>query len=194
MQLPGSQAKIINIIWLLNSKAIHYQRRSSLSERSQDSEDIISILGYMKRNRIIARRDRCKAVMDEHFWMDFTRAYDCAERWLSDVGLSLEAPSSPSYTPVTAPEGRRFRAFANRSDPTAGSTRQTSAGAGISSNRTNSSPRLSREPSSLQTGLYQRFSSRVTPSLNPSLDTARQTGGLREGDSIRATPRPNSSR
>ena len=194
VQLPGSQAKIMNIIWLLNSKAIHYRERLTPSEKIRDSEDIISILDYMRRHRIIARREQCEAVMDQHFWTDFTRAYDYAEQWLNDVGLQLHASPGPSSTPRAVPGSQRSGGGVDRSNPAADSARRISGSTVGGSNRTTLPPRSSLEPSTRQTGLYQRYPSRAAQNLIPSLDPAPQISGGRVGDSISAISRPRPSR
>lgn len=110
---PGTQAQIMNIIWLLNSKAKMYQYgSSSQTEQIKHGADIIFILDYMlsHRMRIDTRRQRARWVVGERFWNDFTAAHVGAQEKLIGVGLRIR-PARLITASVASPIGGRRTSF-----------------------------------------------------------------------------------
>ena len=99
VRMGNTGARLVNPVFLLNSKAYSYLTRvgpDAMQKKQTDGGDIVFLLGYLRRAKIRATAQQCRWVIDYDFWTEFTRAYDGLEAVLLAIGLQRERTPSNS--------------------------------------------------------------------------------------------------
>lgn len=113
---PGSKAQIMNLDWLLNSKAKLYSTRRTMVDMEKDTHDILFIIRYMRFWGTRPRRGRCKYVVADQFWIHFTFRNDGAARKLIQIGLERDRLPCKKKSPMAGSGGQDDGAALSRVD------------------------------------------------------------------------------
>lgn len=98
-QAPQTQFRIMPLDFLLNSKAYSYLSRvgpDKQQKMSNDAQDILYLIEYMKEKRYVPDKRHCRWVVDHDFWTFFCGDYTTAERDFHALGLQRDQTPSSS--------------------------------------------------------------------------------------------------
>ncbi|THV51033.1 hypothetical protein BGAL_0126g00230 [Botrytis galanthina] len=98
-QAPQTQLRIMPLDFLLNSKAYSFLSRvgpDKQQKMANDAQDIIFLLGYMKKKNYKLDKRHCRWVVDYDFWASFCATYSSAERNFHALGLQRDQTPSSS--------------------------------------------------------------------------------------------------
>ncbi|TGO68777.1 hypothetical protein BOTNAR_0020g00510 [Botryotinia narcissicola] len=98
-QAPQTQLRIMPLDFLLNSKAYSFLSRvgpDKQQKMANDAQDILFLLGYMKKSNYKLDKRHCRWVVDYDFWASFCATYSSAERDFHALGLQRDQTPSSS--------------------------------------------------------------------------------------------------